>query len=212
MKLAKLKMHLTRCHSEKKESNTDYFEQKKKPRRIAEELILPCTKEEMVLSVLDEDATRKISDISVSNNTIRRSIAHSFTDLRSESVEEMMECPLFSIQLDETTDVSLIAQLLTHLSWSRDCLGSLVRVYTCKRRIQRWPIVLWLCALDCAGVAAYVICTCKNQNWNAGKSHRRTLFLMECGRMRSLVREGLDLIQWVRRFEGHTTDTGLRRK
>ncbi|KRZ08772.1 SCAN domain-containing protein 3, partial [Trichinella zimbabwensis] len=64
--------------------------QKKKPHRIAEELILPCTKE-MVLSVLDEDATRKISDISVSNNTIRRSIADSFTDLRSQSVEEMMD-------------------------------------------------------------------------------------------------------------------------
>ncbi|KRZ11705.1 Zinc finger BED domain-containing protein 5 [Trichinella zimbabwensis] len=85
-----------RCHSEKKESNTAYFEQKvrnlmrqklhKKPHRIAEELILPCTKE-MVLSVLDEDATRKISDISVSNNTIRRSVADSFTDLRSQSDE-----------------------------------------------------------------------------------------------------------------------------
>ncbi|KRY39243.1 hypothetical protein T01_3031 [Trichinella spiralis] len=43
-------------------------------------------------------------------------------------------------------------------------------------------MVLWLTTLDCAGLAAYVIWTCKNPDWNARKSQRRRLFLMECGK------------------------------
>ncbi|XP_003366194.1 conserved hypothetical protein, partial [Trichinella spiralis] len=35
---------------------------------------------------------------------------------------------------------------------------------------------------DCAGLAAYVIWTCKNPDWNARKSQRRRLILMECGK------------------------------
>ncbi|KRZ47793.1 PiggyBac transposable element-derived protein 4 [Trichinella nativa] len=63
-----------------------------------------------------------------------------------------------------------------------DTLDQLVRVYTCKRRTRRWPMVLWFSTLDCAGLAAYVIWTCKNPDWNARKSQRRRLFLMECGK------------------------------
>ncbi|KRY50270.1 PiggyBac transposable element-derived protein 4 [Trichinella britovi] len=63
-----------------------------------------------------------------------------------------------------------------------DTLDQLVRVYTCKRRTRRWPMVLWFNTLDCAGLAAYVIWTCKNPDWNARKSQRRRLFLMECGK------------------------------
>ncbi|KRZ26295.1 hypothetical protein T4C_11407, partial [Trichinella pseudospiralis] len=56
------------------------------------------------------------------------------------------------------------------LSWSRDCLD-----YVLRANLQH-----------CAGVAAYVIWTCKNQNSNADKSHHRTLFLLECGRILGL--------------------------
>ncbi|XP_003367727.1 conserved hypothetical protein [Trichinella spiralis] len=35
---------------------------------------------------------------------------------------------------------------------------------------------------DCAGLATYVIWTCKNPDWNARKSQRRRLILMECGK------------------------------
>ncbi|KRX29627.1 hypothetical protein T05_7940 [Trichinella murrelli] len=37
-----------------------------------------------------------------------------------------------------------------------DTLDQLVLVYTCKRRTQRWPMVLWFTTLDCAGLAAYI--------------------------------------------------------
>ncbi|KRY27084.1 hypothetical protein T01_2762 [Trichinella spiralis] len=63
-----------------------------------------------------------------------------------------------------------------------DTLDQLVRVYTCKGRTRRWPMVLWFNTLDCAGLAAYVIWTCKNPDWNARKSQRRRLFLIECGK------------------------------
>ncbi|XP_003369863.1 conserved hypothetical protein, partial [Trichinella spiralis] len=43
-------------------------------------------------------------------------------------------------------------------------------------------MVLWFTTLDCAGLAAYVIWTCKNPDWNARKSQRRRLILMECGK------------------------------
>ncbi|KRY46849.1 PiggyBac transposable element-derived protein 4 [Trichinella britovi] len=63
-----------------------------------------------------------------------------------------------------------------------DTLDQPVLVYTCKRRTRRWPMVLWFTTLDCAGLAAYVIWKCKNADWNARKSQRRRLFLMECGK------------------------------
>ncbi|KRZ01763.1 PiggyBac transposable element-derived protein 4 [Trichinella zimbabwensis] len=63
-----------------------------------------------------------------------------------------------------------------------DTLDQLVRVYTCKRRTRRWPMVLWFNTLDCAGIAAYVTWTSKNPEWNAQKSQRRRMFLMECGK------------------------------
>lgn len=44
---------------------------KKKPHTIAEELILPCAKE-MVRLVLGAEAAHKLSDVSLSNNTIQR--------------------------------------------------------------------------------------------------------------------------------------------
>ncbi|KRX30166.1 hypothetical protein T09_1600 [Trichinella sp. T9] len=33
-------------------------------------------------------------------------------------------------------------------------------------------MVLWFTTLDCAGLAAYVIWTCKNPDWNARKSQQ----------------------------------------
>ncbi|KRZ70205.1 hypothetical protein T10_7534 [Trichinella papuae] len=49
-----------------------------------------------------------------------------------------------------------------------------VRVHTCKRRIQRLRGYCGICYKSYG--------TCKNEYWNARKSHRRRLFLMECGR------------------------------
>ncbi|KRZ39520.1 hypothetical protein T4C_10062 [Trichinella pseudospiralis] len=55
-------------------------------------------------------------------------------------------------------------------------------IFDLGRRTQRWPMALWFNTSDCAGLAAFVIWTRKNTEWNAQKSQRRRTFLMECGK------------------------------
>uniref|UniRef100_K7F938 Uncharacterized protein n=1 Tax=Pelodiscus sinensis TaxID=13735 RepID=K7F938_PELSI len=81
--------------------------QAKKPHTLVEQLVLPCAKE-MVRFVLDEEAARKLNDISVSNDTVLRLI----NNISEQVVDEIKKSPLFAIQLDESTDVAFCSQLL----------------------------------------------------------------------------------------------------
>uniref|UniRef100_K7FL77 Uncharacterized protein n=1 Tax=Pelodiscus sinensis TaxID=13735 RepID=K7FL77_PELSI len=85
--------------------------QTKNPYTIVEQLVLPCTKD-MVRLVLGEEAARKLNDISVSNNTVLRQINKLSQKISEQVVDEIKKSPLFAIQLDESTDVSLCSQLL----------------------------------------------------------------------------------------------------
>ena len=62
-----------------------------------------------------------------------------------------------------------------------DNLDHLVKMYTCKRKKNRWPMTMFFNILDCAGVAAYVTWTTKNPDWNGNKHHKRRLFIKELG-------------------------------
>lgn len=85
--------------------------QAKKPHTIVEELVLPCAKE-MVRLVLEEEQARKFNDISVSNDTVARRIGEISANIRDQVVVEIKNSPLFTIQLDESTDDAMCSQLL----------------------------------------------------------------------------------------------------
>ncbi|KAG6924068.1 zinc finger BED-type containing 9 [Chelydra serpentina] len=85
--------------------------QAKKPHTVVEQLVLSCAKE-MLLLVLGEEAARKLKDISVSNDTISRQINEISQNINEQVVDEIKKSPLFAIQLDESTDITLCSQLL----------------------------------------------------------------------------------------------------
>jgi hypothetical protein len=90
----------------------------KKPHTIAEELILPCAKD-TVSVMMGSDYLIKSQPLSLSNNTIRRRIQDMPYDILSQVVDETKSCPsgMFSIQLDESTDVTHLAQLFVYVRY-----------------------------------------------------------------------------------------------
>ena len=95
--------------------------QEKKPHTIAENLILPCCKD-IVHCVLGDCAEKKIASLPLSNDTIKRRIRDMADDVEEQVVAEILGAPLntFSIQLDESTDVSSCAQLLVFARYIKD--------------------------------------------------------------------------------------------
>ncbi|XP_045109127.1 zinc finger BED domain-containing protein 5-like [Portunus trituberculatus] len=92
---------------------------KKKPHTIGEELILPCAKT-MVKLVLGEKSAEKLNAISLSNNTVQRRISQISDDIREQVIQEIKRAGLFSIQLDESTDVQSCSQLLAFVRYVHD--------------------------------------------------------------------------------------------
>nr|XP_053637319.1 zinc finger BED domain-containing protein 5-like [Cherax quadricarinatus] len=80
---------------------------------IAENLIMPCAYE-MVSKVCGEDQAKKLSVISLSNNTIRRRVDDMASDILSQVTTEIKESSYgkFSLQFDESCDVASCAVLL----------------------------------------------------------------------------------------------------
>ena len=90
----------------------------KKPHTIGETLIRPCAKK-MFEIVLGKEAEKKIAAISLSNNIVQRRIADMSKDIKEQVVEEILSAPfgLFSIQLDESTDVESCSQLMAFVRY-----------------------------------------------------------------------------------------------
>jgi hypothetical protein len=61
----------------------------------------------------------KLQPLSLSNDTIRRRIQDMAYDILSQVVDEIKSCPdgMFSIQLEESTDVTHLAQLLVYVRY-----------------------------------------------------------------------------------------------
>ena len=95
--------------------------QAKKPHTIAENLILPCTRD-IVRLMIGPDAVTKLSPLSVSNNTIKRRISAISEDILCQIIQDLKETPfgLLSIQLDETTDVTNLSQLLVYVRYHKN--------------------------------------------------------------------------------------------
>ncbi|XP_042224418.1 protein ZBED8-like, partial [Homarus americanus] len=83
----------------------------KKPHTIGETLIKPCILK-MVKLVLGEASAKKMQQVSLSNNTLQKRISHMSIDVKEQVLDEIKASPLFSFQLNESTDVSSCSQLL----------------------------------------------------------------------------------------------------
>ena len=85
----------------------------KKPHTIGENLIKPCSLK-MVEIVLGNEMKKRIAAVPLSNSTIQRRISDMATDIKDQVVQEIKSSAfgLFSIQLDESTDVASCSQLM----------------------------------------------------------------------------------------------------
>ena len=90
----------------------------KKPHTIAEELLLPATKD-IVRVMLGAEYVNKLNTTSLSNITVSRRIDDMSANIMEQIIQEMKSAPLgiFSIQLDESTDVANCSQLLVYVRY-----------------------------------------------------------------------------------------------
>ena len=90
----------------------------KKTHVIGEELILPCTKD-IVHHMLRHKAPESLECLSLSNNTVQRRIADMSLDILTQVVNEIKTSPLglFTLQVDESTDVANLPQLLVYVRY-----------------------------------------------------------------------------------------------
>ena len=84
-----------------------------KPYTIGETLVKPCATE-MARIVLGRESDKKLKEIPLSNDTVKRRIADLSGNIKEQEISEIKNSPfgLFSIQLDETTDVASCSQFL----------------------------------------------------------------------------------------------------
>lgn len=97
------------------------------PHTIAERLILPSAID-MVSTVLDEKSAEKLKSIPLSNNTVSQRIHDIADNLEEQLVSRLKKAGCFSIQLDESTDVSNCATLLVYIRypWEKDFMEDLL--------------------------------------------------------------------------------------
>lgn len=63
-----------------------------------------------------------------------------------------------------------------------DTLDQLVNTYTCKRKTNRWPMIVFYNMIDIFAYNAFVLWTSINPDWNGNKFTKRRLFLEELGK------------------------------
>ena len=71
--------------------------------------------------MLGKAAENKLSQISLSNDTISSRIDDMINDILAQVVADLISSPVkFSLQLDETTDVSSLCQLAVFVRYVKD--------------------------------------------------------------------------------------------
>ena len=73
----------------------------------------------MVKPVLGEKSAEKLCVISLSNDSVRRKICELSLDIKVQVIQEIKNAGVFSIQLDESTDVQSCSQLMVLVKYVR---------------------------------------------------------------------------------------------
>ncbi len=90
-----------------------------KAHTIAESLILPAC-QAIVKAMFGDEAQKEVAKIPLSNNTISRRISDMSIDIEMNVIDKLKEAKLFSLQVDESTDISGKAQLLGFVRFRDD--------------------------------------------------------------------------------------------
>lgn len=93
-----------------------HIARQKKPHNIAEKLIKPAAID-MARIMCGDESSKKLQKIPLSNDTIRLRINDMSFDIKNQLISAIKIAGLFSIQLDETTDVSKDAQLMVYVRY-----------------------------------------------------------------------------------------------
>ena len=88
----------------------------KKAHNIGENLIKPCLVE-MADILLGNEAARKLSKISMSDNCVKKRIEDMSNDILAQIVLGIKSAFSIALQLDELTDVACMSQLLVFLRY-----------------------------------------------------------------------------------------------
>jgi len=91
----------------------------RKPHTVGETLILPAAKD-MVQTVLGEKAAKELDKIPLSNNSVKRRIDTMASNIEEILVTQLKMCSNFSLQVDESTDITNMAQLLVFIRYDYD--------------------------------------------------------------------------------------------
>jgi hypothetical protein len=87
-----------------------------KPHTIGESLILPAAKD-IVSSVLGPNAAKKLDVVPLSDCTVSRRIHDLASEVKTVLIQRIQQSKYFAIQLDESTDITNFAQLMTYVRY-----------------------------------------------------------------------------------------------
>ena len=91
-----------------------------KPHTLAEEIVKPCVVN-MVDIILGGGAARKLKQVALSNDTVRRRINDLSIDIRDQLITDIKaSSPKISLQLDKSTDVSNYSQLICFVRYIKE--------------------------------------------------------------------------------------------
>ena len=88
----------------------------KKAHTIGEELVKPAALD-MVRTIYGNEFAKKINHIPLSNDTVKNRIHSMSCDIKDQVITAIKKGGQFSLQLDESTDVSDVAQLMTYVRY-----------------------------------------------------------------------------------------------
>ena len=91
-----------------------------KAHTIGESLMMPAAKM-LVKHVIGGEAATKLESVSISNYTVKNRVKELSVDISDQVISEVKDSKYgFSIQLDESTDVTNNAQLLVYVRYTQD--------------------------------------------------------------------------------------------
>ncbi|VVC45986.1 HAT, C-terminal dimerisation domain [Cinara cedri] len=90
-----------------------------KPHTIGETLVLPAAKE-IVRCVLGDKAAKEIEKVSLSNDTVKRRIDDMSSNIKEKILLYVKDCNFFALQIDESTDIANMAQLIVFIRFDRN--------------------------------------------------------------------------------------------